>query len=147
MALDLNALNAGIYTKLTIKFVDPDWIPTDLMKLVTGVYHLKAPQGQAFPYITYFVVSSVPDNTFTHWHDIVLLQIDIWSQERKDVSALKEVGIIEKAVAAQMDEAEITANGYSVYMCLRVSSRLLYEMDVKTFHKILEYRIKMERPK
>ncbi|GAI91043.1 unnamed protein product, partial [marine sediment metagenome] len=60
---------------------------------------------------------------------------------------LKEVGIIEKAVAAQMDEAKITANGYSVYMCLRVSSRLLYEMDVKTFHKILEYRIKMERPK
>lgn len=134
MALDLNALIAGIYTKLNISSI------TDL---VTGVFHFKAPQGQLYPYITYFIVSDVSDDTFEMWRDDVLLQIDVWS----DSNSASEAGNIAKAVAAQMDEASISATGYSVYFCQRGATRLLYEIEPKIFHKLMEYRIIMEKSK
>lgn len=132
--LDINALITGIYNELNVSSI------TDL---VTGVFHFKAPQGQDYPFITYFIVSDISDDTFDMWRDDILLQIDIWS----DSNSATEVGNIAEAIAARMDEASISAIGYSVYFCQRGATRLLYEIEPKIFHKLLEYRILMEKSK
>lgn len=134
MGLDINALVKGIYDRLNHSTVNA---------LVNGVYHAKAKQGISHPYITFFIVSDVSDDTFTNWQDNCLAQIDIWS----DKEWPKESGDIVTVVAARMDEATILATGYSVYFCQRQAVRLLYEPEPKIWHQLMEYRIIMGKPK
>lgn len=132
--IDINALNTGIYNALNV---------TDVTDLVTGVYHRKAPQGTAYPYVCYWVVTGSNEDTFTEWKDEVLCQIDIWS----DSNSAKECGDISKQITEEMDEASLEV-GASAYFCQRQGPpRLLYEDENNIFHMILEYRIKVETSK
>lgn len=133
--LDINALNMGIYNKLNV---------ATITNLVTGVYHFKAPQGTAYPYVCHWVVTGSDEQSFTEWKDEILVQIDVFSNS----NSLKEAGDISKEICTIMDNAEITATGYSVYFCQRQGPpRTLYEDDNKVWHLVHEYRIKMEKSK
>jgi len=134
MSRDINSLNTGIYNKLNV---------ADITDLVTGVYHYKAPQGTAYPYVCYWVVTGSNEDSFTEWRDETLCQIDIWS----DSASAKEVGDISKEITEEMDEAALEV-GASAYFCQRQGPpRLLYEDENNIFHMILEYRIKVETSK
>jgi len=132
--LDINALNTGIYNALNV---------ADVTDLVTGIYHRKAPQGTAYPYVCYWIVTGSNEDTFSEWRDETLCQIDIWS----DSNSAKECGDISKQITEEMDEAGLEV-GASAYFCQRQGPpRLLYEDENKRFHMILEYRIKVETSK
>lgn len=134
MSLDINALNTGIYNALNV---------TDVTALVTGIYHRKAPQGTAHPFVCYWIVTGSNEDTFTEWKDEILCQIDIWS----DSNSAKECGDISKQITEEMDEADLEV-GASAYFCQRQGPpRLLYEDENNIFHMILEYRIKVETSK
>jgi len=143
MSIDINALKIGIYDALNVPAIT---------NLVTGIYHKKAPQDASYPYILYWIVTGSNKDTFTEWKDEVLIQIDVYCQNKdkneNDVSGGQHCGVILKAVTTAMDEAEITAEGYSVFFCQRQGPpRDLYEDDTDTYHNVLEYRIEMEKSK
>jgi len=134
--IDINSLRTGIYTKLNIASI------TDLLN--GGINHFHAPQGTEYPFICYWIVTGSNEDSFTEWKDEVICQVDIFS----DSSSALESGDIAEKVAEQMDNAEIVADGYSVYFCQRQGPpRPLYEPETKIFHSILEYRIKIEKSK
>jgi len=134
MALDINAFKVGIYNKLNV---------SNITNLVTGVYNYKAPQGTAYPYICYWIVTDMRADTFRNWQDELLLQVDIFS----DSNSASEVGTIAKAVAGELDEATITVVGYTNVFCQRGMTRLLYEDETAIWHEILEYRLIMSKSK
>lgn len=142
MALDINAFNTGIYNKLNVSAV------TDL---VTGVYHLKAPQGTDRPFICYWIVTDSQADTFKNWMDELLVQIDIFCQDKNKagtkVSGSQHVGVIAAAVAGVMDEKVLTVSGYTNVFCQRGITRLLYEETNDCWHKIIEYRVIMDKSK
>jgi len=135
--IDINALKLGIYNKLNISAI------TDL---VIGIFHKRAPQGTAFPYILFWIVTGSNRNTFGTWGDSLILQIDVFCKDKNKagtaVSGATHCGVISEAVTAAMDEADISANGYSNIFCQRQGPpRDLFEEDVEVFHAVLEYRI------
>lgn len=134
MALDINAFKVGIYTKLNVSAIT---------SLVTGVYDKKAPQGTAYPFVCYWIVTDSQADTFKDWRDELLVQIDIFS----DSNSAAEVGAIAKAVAGVMDEATLTVSGYTNVFCQRGITRTLYEDDNQVWHKIIEYRVIMSASK
>lgn len=136
---EINALNLGIFSKLNVAA-----ITGAIFNKTVGIFHFKAPQGTAFPYICYWVVTGSDEQSFTEWKDEILVQIDVFSKS----NSLKEAGIISKEICTLMDNAEITAEGYSVYFCQRQGPpRTLYEDDNKVWHLVHEYRIKLEKSK
>ncbi len=133
MSLDINAFNTAIYTALNV---------ASITNSVTGVYHVKAPQGTAYPYITYFVIIDVQGDTFTEWGDDTLMQIDAWS----DSNSAAESGAIVKLVAAQMDDKVLNIlSGYNNALAIRQNTRLLYEDENAIFHQIMEYKIRWSK--
>lgn len=136
MSLDINALRKGIYDKLNVSSI------TSLLK--GGINHYKAAQSSEYPFVCYWIVTGSNEDSFTEWKDEVIAQIDVYS----DSSSALESGDIAEKVTDQMDNAEIAADGYSVYFCQRQGPpRVLYEEEIGVWHSILEYRIKMEKSK
>ena len=133
MSLDINALNTEIYTKLNVSAITT---------LATGgVYHVKAPQGTAYPFVTYFMVIDVQGDTFTEWGDDTLMQVDVWS----DSNSAAESGEIVEAIAAQMDDKTLSISGYNSAKSIRQNTRLLYEDENKIFHQIIEYSVRWSK--
>ncbi len=133
MSLDINAFNTAIYTALNVASITGS---------VTGVYHVKTPQGTAYPYITYFAVINVQGDTFTEYDNDTLIQIDVWS----DSNSAAESGAIVKLIAAQMDDKVLTISGYdNNSKSIRQNTRLLYEDLNYIFHQIMEYTVRWHK--
>lgn len=143
MSIDINALKEGIFLKLNV---------TAITNLVVGIYHKIAPQGTPFPYILFWIVTGSNRDTFASWGDDLLLQIDVFCQDKDkngdEISGSKHVGVISEAVTTLMDEADLTVSGYANIFCQRQGPpRDLFEEDVKTYHHVLEYRIQLGKAK
>ena len=133
MSLDIDALNLSFYTALNV---------ASITNSVTGIYHVKAPQGTAYPFITYFAIIDVQGDTFTEWGDDTLMQIDVWS----DSNSAAESGAIVKLIAAQMDDKVLNIlSGYNNALAIRQNTRLLYEDENAIFHQIMEYSIRWSK--
>ncbi len=133
MSFDPNALNTAIYTVLNV---------VSITGSVTGIYHVKAPQGTVYPFITYFAVINVQGDTFTEWANDTLIQIDVWS----DSNSAAESGEIVELIAAQMDDKVLTISGYdNNSKSIRQNTRLLYESENYIFHYILEYSVRWHK--
>ncbi len=133
MSLDIDALNLAVYTALNVASITGS---------VTGIYHVKAPQGTTYPFITYFAVIDVQSDTFTEWVNDTLIQIDIWS----DSNSAAESGAIVKLIAAQMDDKVLTISGYdNNSRSIRQNTRLLYETENYIFHQIIEYTVRWHK--
>ncbi len=133
MSFDPNALNSAIFSALNV---------ASITNSVTGVYHVKTPQGTAYPYITYFAVINVQGDTFTEWANDTLMQVDVWS----DSNSAAESGAIVKLIAAQMDDKVLTISGYdNNSKSIRQNTRLLYETENYIFHQIMEYTVRWHK--
>jgi len=133
LSLDINALNISIYTALNVASI------TDS---VTGIYHVKAPQGTAYPNITYFAVINTQGDTFTEYGNDTLIQIDVWS----DSNSAAESGEIVELIAAQMDDKVLTISGYdNNSKAIRQNTRLLYEDENAIFHQVMEYSVRWHK--
>jgi len=143
MSIDINALKTGIHLKLNVAAITA---------LVTGIFDKTAPQGTAFPYILFWIVTGSNKDTFGSWGDQLLLQIDVFCKDKDKagnaVSGGEHCGVISEAVTTLMDEADIVANGYSNIFCQREGPpRDLFEEDVGVYHHVLEYRIQLGKAK
>ncbi len=139
MSLDINELNISIYTALNVASITGS---------VSGIYHVKAPQGTDYPYINYFAVIDTQDDTFTTLGDNTLIQIDVFS----DSNSAAESGAIVKLVAAQMDDKVLSISGYDDALAIRQNLRLLYETEgyetgEGIFHQIIEYSVRWGKTK
>ena len=133
MSLDIDALNLAVYTALNVASITGS---------VTGIYHFKAPQNTAYPYINYFAVIDVQSDTFTEWSNDTLIQIDVYS----DSNSAAESGAIVKLIAAQMDDKTLTISGYNNNAkTIRQNTRLLYEDEDNIFHQVLEYSVRWSK--
>ena len=133
MSLGINDLNTAIYTALNVSAI------TDL---VTGIYHVKSPQSTAYPFVTYFAVINVQEDTFTEWVNDALIQIDVWS----DSNSAAESGEIVEDIAGVMDDKVLTISGYdNNSKAIRQNTRLLYEDENAIFHYILEYTVRWHK--
>jgi len=140
MSIDINTLKTAIYSKLN---------DSSITDLVTGVFHIRAPQNQDFPFLLYWIVTGSNLDTFTDFGDSVLVQIDIYCQNTdkngNPVSGAQHCGLITKAVTQVMDEAVL---GEGIYFCQRLGPpRDLFEDDANVYHSVLEYRILISTPK
>jgi len=134
LSLDINALNTSIYTALNVSAITT---------LATGgVYHVKAPQGTAYPNITYFAVINTQGDTFTEWGNDTLIQIDVWS----DSNSAAESGEIVEDIAGVMDDKVLTISGYdNNSKMIRQNTRLLYETENAIFHQVMEYTVRWHK--
>ena len=133
MSFDINALNTAIYTALNVASITGS---------VTGIYHVKAPQGTAYPTVTYKAVINVQGDTFTEYGNDTLIQIDVWS----DSNSAAESGEIVELIAAQMDDKVLTISGYdNNSKSIRQNTRLLYETENYIFHQIMEYTVRWHK--
>lgn len=134
MSLGINDLNTAIYTALNVSAITT---------LATGgVYHVKAPQGTAYPFITYFAVINVQEDTFTEWVNDALIQVDVWS----DSNSAAESGEIVEDIAGVMDDKVLTISGYdNNSKSIRQNTRLLYEDENNVFHQVMEYTVRWHK--
>ena len=134
MSLDINVLNTSIYTALNVSAITT---------LATGgVYHVKAPQGTAYPFVTYFAVINVQGDTFTEYGNDTLIQIDVWS----DSNSAAESGEIVEDIAGVMDDKVLTISGYdNNSKAIRQNTRLLFESETNIFHQIIEYSVRWHK--
>lgn len=71
------------------------------------IYLDRAPDGCEFPYIVYFIVSSVPDWMFTERFENTLIQFSLFSNSESAV----EITTMLKDLKALFDECSLTITG------------------------------------
>jgi hypothetical protein len=87
---------------------------TDLYNAVGGrIYLDESPTGTAFPYIVFFIVSSVPNPTFTEKYEDSMIQFSIFSIS----SDVTEIAAINKYMQRLLDDCVLSiASTNSIYM-------------------------------
>jgi hypothetical protein len=78
---------------------------TNLSSYVGGrIYLDRAIAGAQFPYVVYFIVSGVPDKTFTEDYEEILIQFSLFSTLR----SATEITTMYKHLTDLFDECELT---------------------------------------
>ena len=86
--------------------------------MTNGLFHYEAPQDTALPYGVMFIVSDVPQLTFTEEGENYLVQFNVFSDTRSHTEILD----IESKMKTVFDLAEITVSGYNHIYMLRTMS-------------------------
>jgi uncharacterized membrane protein (GlpM family) len=98
----LNNLLTAIYGKLA---------GSTLTTAIGGRMYLdQAPDKPTFPYVVFFIVSSVPEKTFTEDLSETLIQFSIYSAS----SSATEISAIYAALKTLYDECSLTITGSSL---------------------------------
>ncbi|HSW62172.1 MAG TPA: DUF3168 domain-containing protein [Dissulfurispiraceae bacterium] len=132
----MKALTTSIYGKLAGSSLDT---------LIGGrMFKGRAPENTEFPYAVYFVVSDVPDLTFTEHFEDVLLQFSLFSS----TSSTTEIEDMYTALKSLYDECALTITGATLVWMKRANTQFMVE-DVETpdgtsqiYHYAVDYDIK-----
>ncbi len=109
------------------------------------VYRIKAPQKSAFPYITFDLLTGVPEGTFadtraideTTWWFNVFGEGDLGS---------KAVGTIVGLMADVLDGASLTVAGYTPLKCVyEFTGSATYDPQTEIYQIPLRYRIWVDK--
>ena len=111
-----------------------------LYALLGGRLHPnEAPQESAYPYGVYYLISDVPEYTFSETIETALIQFNLFD----DDSSATDVNTAFTALTTLYDWATITITGYtSVYM-QRELSYLLRESDIWNY--MIQYRLVFQK--
>jgi hypothetical protein len=115
----VKALTTAIYGKLAGSSLAGD--------IQDRLYKGQGPAGAAFPYAVYFVVSDVPERTFTERYESVLVQFSLFSK----ASSSSEVEDMFAHLKALYDECAMSITGYTLIWMRMVNANLMVE-DVET---------------
>ena len=85
------------------------------------MYKGRAPQGATWPYIVYFVVSDVPDNTFTDSIEDVTFQFSIFS----NTSGTTEIEDIFTNLKTLYDDTTFTVTANTMYWMVREHAAII----------------------
>ena len=132
----MTPLITGIYSKFVA-------LPANnLYTALSGrLYHAEAPQSATFPYATVFTVSSEHDWTFTDTFEDVLIQFNIFTNERSAANA----GTFWKYLIALYDDTPISITGYSQIDMIRGQSRLVRDEENNVWQYMVEYECTLEQ--
>ena len=131
----MQVLFNGIYSKFT-----GSTGAGTLYTLLGGRLHPnEAPQESAYPYGVYYLISDVPEYTFSETIETALIQFNLFD----DNSSATDINTAFTALTTLYDWATITIDGYtSVYM-QRELSYLLRESDVWNY--MIQYRLVFQK--
>jgi len=110
-----------------------------LKAVVSGMYLTEAPQGTAYPYITYHKISGVADYTFTEDMENVIIQFNIFDDNNSSTT----INDIYTKLTALYDWCSLTVVGWdSIYM-RRELDNLTRENDVWNY--FVQYRLEIQK--
>jgi hypothetical protein len=112
-----------------------------LLKAAGENLYLKVPQNVPFPYVGFFLVTDVPQDTFNTRVEEARVQFSIFSGE----ISTEEVCNIFNLLTACFDYCALTVEGYGHIEMRRTNSRLMREPDDKAWHYLVEYKILLQR--
>lgn len=111
------------------------------------LYKGRAPEGAAFPYAVFFVVSDVPDDTFKDNIEDVLIQFSLFSS----TPSSGEIEDMFAHLKALYDDCVLTITGNTLIWMIRGVAQLLSEEETtpsgtqNVWHYTVDYSIVMEK--
>jgi hypothetical protein len=133
----IKVFNAGFYNKL----ISGATLQTKLGGSASDkkIYNTIAPQTASLPYITFGLLTDVPDGVFgkldaiepmTFWVNVFSSTSPANCQEIADL------------VAALMDDCTLTITGYTHMVCMReYVGTMIYDKDVGVYQIPMRYRV------
>jgi hypothetical protein len=128
----MQALFTGIYNKYSGD-------TAGLKAAITGLYLTEAPQGTAYPYVVYHLISNVPNWTFTEDMENILIQFSIFDNNS---SATTILSIFEK-LKTLYDWCVLTVENYNSIYCKREFDILTRENDIWKLD--VQYRMEIQK--
>lgn len=101
----MNVLKTGVYSKYNTS--------VDFKGAITGLFYSEAPQGTAFPYVVYHLITGTPNNTYTEKAENIIIEFLICSSN----DSSSEVDTIYDYLDALYNDCALTVSGYnSIYV-------------------------------
>lgn len=104
------------------------------------LYNTVAPQGSAYPYAVFQLVSGAPDWTFTEDFESALIQISIFDNGTSSGTVCD----IYSAINDLFDNCALSVSGYDHIYMWRESNQLIRDEEEGTWQYIVQYRIYLE---
>ena len=105
----MNVLKTGIYNKYNTS--------VDFKGAITGLYYSEAPQGTAFPYVVYHIITGNPNNTYTEKAEHIVIDFLICS----DDDSSNEIDTIYDYLDTLYNDSILTVTGYNCIFVTRDS--------------------------
>lgn len=112
---------------------------------VNGLWYGLTQQGTPLPFVTYFLVSAMPDWATGQDCENATIQFSIWygNDTAEGVDPLEEICELYELLKTAFDEASLTVTGYACIRCSRETSRLLRDPDGGWQYQA-DYRIQLQ---
>jgi hypothetical protein len=110
---------------------------------VTGIYFNDVPPQTDLPYVVFFDISNLNDDTFGRDGEFYRIQFSVFVQERSIVAdnGMKE---IYEDLRSLYDQATLTMTGWTNYMC-----RFLAMHNMPTIsgvlHRVVDYEVRTQK--
>ena len=113
-----------------------------LCALLGGRFHFtEAPQGSAYPYGVYYLISDVPSWTFDADMENYLIQFNIFD----DDSSSTDVNTASKALTDLFDWCDLSTSGYTNVYMKREFSHLTREAESGVWNFMVQYRAETQK--
>jgi len=110
-----------------------------LKAVVSGMYLTQAPQGTAYPYITYHKISGVADYTYTEDMENVIIQFNIYDDNNSSTT----INDIYTKLTALYDWCSLTVAGWdSIYMKRELDN---LTKDNGIWNYFVQYRLEIQK--
>jgi len=110
-----------------------------LKAVVSGMYFTEAPQGTAYPYITYHKISGVADYTYTEDMENVIIQFNIYDDHNSSTT----INDIYTKLTALYDWCSLTVVGWdSIYMKRELDN---LTRDNGIWNYMISYRLEIQK--
>ena len=110
-----------------------------LKAVVSGMYLTEAPQGTAYPYIVYHLISNIADWTYTEDMENSLIQFSIFD----DHSSSKTILDIFEKLKTCFDWTVLTVAGYNSIYCKREFNILTRDNSI--WNLSCQYRMEIQK--
>ena len=115
------------------------------LKNITGissrVYPQRIPEGKSWPAISYYVISTTPEevkNTATSPIDLVRIQVSIFDTTQNSVNTIADLARV-AMVALTGEQGTCTVDTVRL-----VDERDFYEEDIQIYHKAQDYYVRIK---
>lgn len=135
MALDLDAINTGIYAAFTAN-------APAVAALLGGLRDAEQKPSPLYPYAVYQYITGLPDPTFTSDGEIITYQFSVYNKSRKqrDFTILNDAV---KKLTAVFDDATLTIANHTSIGVTRGTSGFLPTVD-QTQGFFINYELMIE---
>ncbi len=106
---------------------------------INGMFFTEAPQGTAYPYGVYHLISNVPSWTFDADMENFIVQFNLYS----DKSSSTDINTAFLALTTLYDWCDLDVDGYSHIYMKRELSDLTKESDIWNY--FIQYRVEVQK--